>query len=314
MLKLKNSIFLYTFAVTLAGMQPCKAQVMNFSPDSDEPIEVTAEDGLELHQKEHKVYAYKNVKVTKGGLTLTADNISADYRQGQSGSNELWRLNAFGNVIMTSEGRIAKGENAEYLTDDDILTINGKQSFLDTNNEKIWADTLKYSQSKRIFTAKGNAKIVKEKGQVQADTISMEFAENENGKLEASLLTAEKNVVITTAEEKATGNKAVYSPKTAKAVLTGNVKLTKSGNTLEGGMATVDLNTGISRLFASESGDTANDENLAENKEKQEVKGEDKTLTEKNNNRVRGVFLPDSIKKSTSEKVDKNGQIDEKQQ
>jgi len=288
--KFKNFLFSYTFVLTAVCVQPCEAQVMNFSLNNAEPIEVTAQDSLELHQKEQKIYAYKNVKVTKGGAILTADKMSADYRQGQNGSTELWRLNAYGNVVMTSDGRIAKGEEAEYLLDKDTLTIKGKQAFLDTNGEKVFADTLKYNQGKHIFTAEGNAKVIKEKGQVEAEKVFVEFAEGKDGKLDISLLTAEKNVVITTDEEKATGNKAVYSPKTAKATLTGNVKLTKSGNTLQGEKATVDLNTGVSRLFASENEGKGNNEKAA-----------DETTTNKNNKRIRGVFLPDSVKSSTKE-------------
>lgn len=295
---LKAFIFSYSFLLTLAASGLCAAQGINFSSsdNSDEPVEVTAEDGFELHQKEKRIYAYKNVAVKRGNATLNADKMAADYRESSDGSRELWRLNAVGNVVMTSEGRIVKGETAEYLLDNDSLTVYGKQASLDTDNEKIRADSLEYNQGKHLFTAKGKAAIIRDKGQVKADTILIEFTENEDKKLEINLMTAKDNVIITTKEETATGDKAVYYPKSNEAVLTGNVKLTKGDNNLQGGEATVNLNTGISRIYAVDNNKEKSGSN-AVNTTSTNSKGEP---SKENNNRVRGVFLPDSVKKSTN--------------
>ncbi len=272
------------FYIALLFSAPCWAQVPNFALTDGKTTEVTADDGLELRTKESRIYAYKNAFVKRGGEELGADTISADYRKGQNGSTELWRLNAIGNVVMNSDGRVVKGDTAEYLLDGNIMTVNGKPASLDSTGEKIRADILEYDGAGQLFTARNNAKIIRDKGQISADVIFVEFAEGADKKMEIKKLTAEKNVVITTAEEKATGDKAVYSPKKGEAVLTGNVKLTKSGNNLQGEKVVVNLNTGISKLFAADNDDKTGGKPTKDGKK----------------SRIKGVFLPDSVKKSTN--------------
>lgn len=271
--------FIILFDIAFCDFAP--AQGINFSSIGSGPIEITAEDGLELHQKERKMYANKNVVIKRDGDTLSADKVSADYREGKEGNNELWKINAYGDVIMTSDNSVATGEEAEYLLDNSMLTVKGKPATLDTNNEKIQALTLEYDQKNKLFTAKNNAKIVRNNGQVEAEQISASFIEDKDNKLEIDTLSAAGEVVITTENERITGNKVEYSPKTGEAILTGNVKLTKDGNYLQGDKATVNFNTGVSRLYAD-----GNSENVKKSK---------------NNSRVRGVFLPDSIKDSKKE-------------
>jgi lipopolysaccharide export system protein LptA len=63
-------------------------------------------------------------------------------------------------------------------------------------------------------------------------------------------VTAQGNVVITTAREKVYGDKGTYNVPAQKAVLTGKVRIYQGKNWLEGTRAEVDMKTGISQLFA----------------------------------------------------------------
>ena len=48
-----------------------------------------------------------------------------------------------------------------------------------------------------------------------------------------------------------TGDEGVYNPITQQATVLGNVKVTRGDNQLDGARAEVDMQTGISRLFAA---------------------------------------------------------------
>ncbi|MEC9235126.1 MAG: ostA-like family protein, partial [Pseudomonadota bacterium] len=92
---------------------------------------------------------------------------------------------------------------------------------------------------------------------------------------ELSRAEAEGNVVITTAEEKITGNKGIYQKDENKAEILGDVVITRGPNILKGTRAELDLLTNISRIFGGETSD--------------------------GDTRVRGTFYPDSTDKKAAQ-------------
>ena len=77
---------------------------------------------------------------------------------------------------------------------------------------------------------------------------------SQNGATRIQWVDAIGQVVITTPQEVARGDKGVYNPDTGVATLTGSVKLTRAGHQLNGEYGEVNLNTGLSRLLANPSG------------------------------------------------------------
>ncbi len=275
-LLLLSSLLLFPFFVF--------AQGINFSSSGSGPIEVTADDGIELHQKESKIIARKNALATRGDSKLSADIIEAEYRKLPNKGTEIWRLIASDNVVMTSEKEKAFGDTAEFNVDDGVLIIRGVPARFITLQDVVTADILEYWQKQQLVIAKQNAKIVRENRTITADEISALFKKNKEGKLEIKKMQAEGNVVIQTENERATGEKATYNPKTGIAILLGKVKLTQKDNYMTGAKAVVNMKTGISKLYATapELGDTPN------------------------NARVKGVFLPEEVKNSTTKKTNKD--------
>ena len=269
MLKLFNFSLLAFLAFPLA----VSAQGINFAASSSNaPIEVSAADGIELHQKEKKIIANKDAIAKRGESYLYADKIEAYYRQALEDNNtEIWKLSAVGNVKMTSDKSTAKGDMANYNIDTDILTLTGEPAHFISEGDHVTAASLEYMPKKHLVVASGDAKISREDNTLTATTISALFKENADGNLEVELMNADGKVVISTKTETATGDKASYNPKTGVAVLLGNVKLTKGDNYMTGEKATVNLKTGISKLFAG-------------------------SPSQGSDGRVRGVFLPKSIK------------------
>jgi lipopolysaccharide export system protein LptA len=62
------------------------------------------------------------------------------------------------------------------------------------------------------------------------------------------------NVVVTTPEEVARGQRGTYNARTGIAVLTGSVKITRDKNQLNGDAAEMNLNTNVSRIIAAPNG------------------------------------------------------------
>ena len=70
--------------------------------DSDAPIAIEAEQGIEW-QREKQVYiARGNARASRGDVTVYADSLTAHYRSDPGGGTEIWRLEANGNVRITS--------------------------------------------------------------------------------------------------------------------------------------------------------------------------------------------------------------------
>ena len=78
--------------------------------------------------------------------------------------------------------------------------------------------------------------------------------DGDNG-LELQRADAYGHVVLITATETITGDRGDYDVETGIATVSGSVKITREGgNQLDGGWAHVNLNTGVSKLFAGTPG------------------------------------------------------------
>jgi len=80
-------------------------------------------------------------------------------------------------------------------------------------------------------------------------------AEAGSGKLQR--VEAFGHVAINTPTETVTGDRGIYVAETGLARLGGNVRITRGQNQLNGSDAEVDLNTGVSRLLAGNTGRVA---------------------------------------------------------
>lgn len=260
-------------ALALAlGLAPVAAlaQGFNLSRSNDSQIQVYADEGIEWLSEANRVIARGNTKAVRGNITVTADSLTAYYRQGANG-DEIWRLDADGNVTITSPSEKATGTKATYDLDKAIFVLRGKPARLETVKETVTAeDTIEYWEKDQVAVARGNAVATEQQGRrIKADVLSARFKENPRSKnLDLSRADAYGNVVLTTPKEEVTGERGDYNAESGIATVTGSVKITRDGNELNGGYAHVNLNTGISKLFGTAPGG-------------------------KGDGRVRGVFTPE---------------------
>jgi lipopolysaccharide export system protein LptA len=271
------------------------------------PIDITARDGIEWHQAERQVIARGDAKAIRGAVTVQADRLTAWYRKkadatadattaGQkppaaqqasigtgtdpgSEGNEIYRLQADGNVRIFTQTDKAVGDKATYDLDQAVLVLTGRNLTLTTPNDVLTArDDLEYWPQKHMAVARGNAVVVtNDAKRVSADTLVAYMHDTPNppagtaappaaaqpapkpgasddplassGKVER--VEAFGHVSIRTPTDTVTGERGVYVPDTGMARLAGNVRITRGQNQLNGAEADVNMKTGIAKLLAS---------------------------------------------------------------
>jgi len=222
---------------------------------SNAPIEIEAESGIEWRRTEKLYIARGNATAKRGDLTVHADTLTAHYRDKASGGSEIWQIEADGHVRLQSPGRTVTGDHAVYNLDTRILRVTGGDLGVDTGKEKLTAaDSLEYQDGPQIAIARGNATVVQTGRRVRADKMTGHFQRQADGKLDLVRLEADGNVEVKTPDTYATSNKGDYDLKADIMTLSGNVKVTNAGNQFNGEYAEVNVKTGVSRLLGSASG------------------------------------------------------------
>jgi lipopolysaccharide export system protein LptA len=97
--------------------------------DSTLPIEITA-DSLEVMQNQQVATFLGNVDAVQGDLVLTSDQLRVHYRGGGESepgvtAGSIRRIEAMGNVFMSSPEETAQGDFGVYDVDGALLTLEG---------------------------------------------------------------------------------------------------------------------------------------------------------------------------------------------
>ncbi len=239
------------------------------------PLEITADKTLEWHRNENVFIAQGNANARQGTSNISADTLTASYREGAGKGIDIWQVTAEGGVVLTSGENKAYGEHAVYNIDDGLATMTGDNLRLLSGAQTVTAkESFEYQTKEGKLIATGRAKMIKPKPQggtdtLEADTITATLHNGTDGQREIETLEAEGGVIITTPEEIITGDYGIFHREANTAEITGNVIIQRGPNRLEGEKAQVDMNTNISRMFGSDSG----------------------------NERIRGIFYPGTQKK-----------------
>ena len=234
----------------LAAM-PGGGQSLNFaSGEPDSPIQIDARNGIEW-QREDKVFTARGDAVAvRGDVRVRADVLRAYYRTKRGGGTDIWRLDAEGNVRISSPEETAFGDMGVYDVDNAILMLSGKKVRLVTAQDEIIANRqLEYWERKRMAVARGNAYAVREDRRLRADVLAAHFKSTGDGKSKMHRVEAFDNVHIVTGEDTVTADRGVYNVERGTATLTGSVRITRGENQLNGCTAEVNIKTGITRLL-----------------------------------------------------------------
>ncbi len=263
-------------APPIFGSAPALAQSLVFdAKNSDQPIEVNAERGIEWQQENKRFIARGNAVATQGDVSVAGDELIADYRSLVDGSNELYRVFASGNVTMKSASETATGDAAVYDFDKAVLVLEGDRVKLTTEDGSIMARrALQYWSNERVAVAEGAAMAEDaESRRLYADKLIAFFRQPEagaptnaagRGRADIVFIQAFGNVRMETEKETVMGNRGNYNIESGIATLDGSVKITQNNSQLGGGFAVINVKGGTSRLFgsAAEAGMQSPRENL----------------------------------------------------
>ena len=251
-----------------------------------QPLDVTADQGIEFSKDAKEIIARVNAKAVRGNTTVTADTLTAYYRDKKApeaapapsnakkaaappppadkakgdagepaGGSEVWRVTGDGNVDIFTPTQHAYGDHADYNIDDAVVVLTGDHLKMTTPQDVVTArDTLEYWENKHQAVARGNAVATQGEKRIQADVLVADFAENKQKQMVIQVAHGYDHVVLTTATDVVTGDRADYVVETGIVTVTGSVKMTRQNNQLNGGYAVVNLNTGISRLYPAPPG------------------------------------------------------------
>ncbi len=265
------------------------------------PVTVTALGGIDWDQKNQTVTAHEQARAVRGDTTVDADVLIAHYRKkaappskpgdpppppkptpvstttggpDDTGSNEIYRLNAEGHVHMFTPTDQAWGDHAVYDIDQAVLVLTGHALRLTTPNDVLTArDSLEYFSAKHMAVARGDATANSNDGRrIVGDTLvgytvdpyapppakgqaptsaptkpKTTGAESDQpGKLQR--VEAYGHVILTTPTEIVTGDRGVYIPDTGLARVVGHVHVTRGENQLNGAAAIVNMKTGVATM------------------------------------------------------------------
>jgi len=117
---------------------------------------------------------------------------------------------------------------------------------------RITADTFVVEEDSTIATFTGNVVVTQTDLTVNANKVVVRYGEG--GTSDIKTLEASGSLVITTPDQKVTGNKGIYDPKTRIMTVTGNVKVVSASGTVSGPSLEVDFNTRTTRFTGQGSG------------------------------------------------------------
>jgi lipopolysaccharide export system protein LptA len=272
-------------ASALAGLllaaAPGRAQAPGLNLDQQgggAPIEITARNGIEWDRERNRYIASGDARAARGDTAVTADRLIAHYRERPGQSTQIYRYEAAGNVRITTATQSAVADLAVYDIDSGVMVLTGRNLRLTTPNEVLTArDSLEYWTERHLAVARGDATVLtREERRMRADVLAVYLlAPGEQlparpapraGAAQAPFLPvpgednrvkrveAFGNVFIAAAPSIARGERAVYNAATRLATISGNVKLTHCDNQLDGEVAEVNMDTGMSRMMPRSDG------------------------------------------------------------
>ena len=220
------------------------------SGSNDKPIEIFADEGIEWIKDKELLVAKGNAKASRGGVTVKAKVLRAFYRKNLSGKTDLYRLDAFGGVVIYSSTESITGQSAALDLEKAILVVSGKKVIYRTETSIITATKqMEYWERQLMAVARGRA-FAKHEGKIlRADILKALFYTQKNGGSKLRTIEAFNNVFIRSQTDRIRADYGIYRVKLGIATLSKNVTITRGNSILTGQKAEVNLETGISKLL-----------------------------------------------------------------
>jgi len=219
------------------------------SSGSGGPVEIDASEGIEW-QRDQKVYiARGNARVARGDMSVSADTLTAHYRDTPDGKTAIYMVEADGHVVIVSKDARIEGDRAIYDLDKGSAIITGGALKATSKANSVTArDALEYWTKQGAVVARGDAVAKDKDREVQADLLTGYFRIDDQGQKKLYQVEAIGNVRLLSNGNVARAAKAIYNLDTNVASLNGGVKITRGKNQLNGEHAVYNVKTGQARI------------------------------------------------------------------
>jgi lipopolysaccharide export system protein LptA len=242
-----------------------------------EPVNITADNGIEWRQAEHVYIARGNVKAVRGTLTVYADEMRAFYRpvkkpgsapapakpaakpakpgeppgaQTDEGPTEVYRLEAIGNVRFVTPTQTGYGDHADYDIDTTMLVMTGRHLKIVTPHDLLTArDSIEWYDNRQLGVARGDAVDLHDGKTLAADVLLATIVHPPGQEAHASRIDGRGNVFVSSKDQIGRGDIGVYDVKSGVVTLTGHVRLTRGKDEMRGNYGVVDVNRNIGYLL-----------------------------------------------------------------
>lgn len=244
---IRSSLFIFSFIVCVLG-EPMVAKAQ-LTPSSDNPIEIEADNAIEWLRDKSQYVARGNAIASQGDYSVKADALIADYTETEAGKTEVWRFTADKNVVIKTGEYTAYGDKVVHDVKKEKTVMTGDHMKIESGSDYLTADNeIIFWGLDNKAKATGRPKARQDNKIVEANDMTAYFKKTPSGKLELKEVHATGDVIIVTPLEVLRGNKAVYTLETGKAKLTGNVRITRGSNQLNGEEVILDTVAGTSTI------------------------------------------------------------------
>ena len=202
--------------------------------------EITAEDGIEVFQKEKYYLLKKNVKIISDNLNLSADLVRAYF---DKDLYDITNIYAEGSVVLNADdkGVKAKGNIIEFTINDENIKINGINSELILEEVSMFSNgTIDVNNIDGTFLLKGTkSKMISGDINVYGEYIEGKFS-NQNEIINLNV-EDKKLSNIKTNDTNMFAVRAIYDKKNNIIELKEKVKVIRGNETITGDYGFVDI-------------------------------------------------------------------------
>lgn len=228
---------------------------------ADRAIEVTADQGLEWDKTQKLYIARGNARLTRGQTSIAAGVLRAWYRDDGSMRGQVFRVEAEGDVRITRGDLVATGGRGTYDTDKRLGRLTGAGLAVSSGDARLTAsEFIELHDDRRVVVARGGVRLVRPGEELRAATLSLHFEPVKaggRGRTRLVRVEAEGDVRVTSCAGTVQANRIVYDTQSGDAKLSGDVKLTRGNDRLEGAEAEINTKDGAMRVTSAPRGRVA---------------------------------------------------------
>ena len=136
--------------LSVAGDQNSQPEAANSKQISPAPTEISS-DSMDFDIENHTAIFDGNVQVIDDQLSLNSDKMIVHFDE----DNKLQRIEATGNVVIDSNGNIAKSGQAVYDFGQGRVVLSMDPILLQGDNRVIGAEEIIYSRTEDKFETRG---------------------------------------------------------------------------------------------------------------------------------------------------------------